>query len=617
MGAGPAAGAALGPLLAQAGAGGRLGPSGAGGAGCGAEGFLRRARVAAARAGFAGAAPAGGAPAPRAVAVLGLGTPSWAQVVAGLALASGCFPALLPWRWGPAELRQALGVLRPAALLVDRACLNLLLEAFSGAEGEAAWGGELAGLGGLGERVAAAVPSLSAGRVMLLEDLASAASPGVRPVEPTLGPSEPAPADTCCVCFTSGSGGVPRAVPLSHAAFAAQARAKAEVMGFTASDVHLHLAPPFHVGGLCGLFTALHSGGRHVLLPKYCPRAAVEAARRHRVTALAVVPAVLDDIHMQVFEAGAAAAGSVTLDSVSTVLVGGAGPTPAQLRRAREVFPRASIYTAYGMTEACSSITFSALYLAPGAPATARDFAVDARDTWGTPGGVCVGRPLPHCEVTVITLVEATGGKSTFPRGANSTDEPFVQACVGQVGEVAVRGPAVAGGYIGKRGRFWQEWFLTGDAGFLDSRGRLFLSGRLKDVIRSGGETVHPAEVELVLAGMPGLRAVGVAAVPHPRLGETVGALLVLSEGWVWRGPGNVAGAGAAAASAPKFVTAALVKEYCRASGLAPYKAPRVMAVVAPGEGLPQTPLGKVDRKGVAAALLRLQEADAKSRARL
>ena len=605
---------ALGPLGEQAARGAALGAGG----GCGAAGFRARARAAAASAGAAtragAGAGAGAAAAPAMVAVLGLGTRAWAEAAAGLALAGGLCPALLPWRWGPVELRRALVALRPAALLVDRTCLPLLRRAFPCGEGE----GEKAGglLGGLERRLGAAVPSLGAGSLLPLEDLvpgrAGGALPGAPPasVDADVG----AVGDPCCICYTSGSGGVPRAVPLSHAAFAAQARAKAGVMGFSGADVHLHLAPPFHVGGLCALFTALHSGGRHILLPRYSPGAAVAAARRHGATALAVVPAVLDDVHLEALGSRSERGGA--LDSVSTVLVGGAGPTPAQLRRAREVFPNASIYTAYGMTEACSSITLAALHLAPGAPARAREFKVDGRDVWGTRGGACVGRSLPHCEVAVVV---PAGGAAAGPPAYGEDVGTLALAADGEVGEVAVRGPAVMCGYLGGGGRFWQGWFLTGDAGFLDNRGRLFLSGRLKDVIRSGGETVYPAEVERVLAGAPGVRSAAVAAVPHPRLGEAVGALLVLSEGWVWQSPGG-RGAVAPGDGPPGgggVLSANLVKEHCCSAGLAPYKAPRVVAVVAPGGSLPQTPLGKVDRKGVAAVLLRVQEDTSRGRTRL
>ena len=98
-----------------------------------------------------------------------------------------------------------------------------------------------------------------------------------------------------------------------------------------------------------------------------------------------------------------------------------------------------------------------------------------------------------------------------------------------------------------------------------------------------------------------------------------MGALLVLSEGWVWQPLGG-RGSDAPSAGAPGaagVVSADLVKEHCRARGMAPYKAPRVVAAVAPGESLPQTPLGKVDRKGVAAALLKAQEEASRGRARL
>lgn len=143
-------------------------------------------------------------------------------------------------------------------------------------------------------------------------------------------------------------------------------------------------------------------------------------------------------------------------------------------------------------------------------------------------------------------------------------------------------------------------WLRTGDLGWFDSRGRLHLCGRLKDMIKSGGENVHAAEVERALANVFGVAEAAVVGVPHARLGEAVAALLC-------GGPGppdaQVRGGGSAATATSPMTGQELqaLQVALRAGGLAGFKLPR--AVVVSPQPLPRTAMGKVDKRAVRAVL--------------
>jgi fatty-acyl-CoA synthase len=169
---------------------------------------------------------------------------------------------------------------------------------------------------------------------------------------------------------------------------------------------------------------------------------------------------------------------------------------------------------------------------------------------------------MPHTEVGVVDP---------------ATNEPVSP---GTRGEVVVRGPNVTPGYWEDpdvtRAAFDEEgWFHSGDIGYLDEDGYLFIVDRLKDMIISGGENVYPAEVERALADMPGLADVAVVGTPDGTWGETVVAVVSLAEG--------------------AAVTLGDVREYA-AARLARYKLPRQMRVVAT---VPRNASGKLDKLAI------------------
>jgi acyl-activating enzyme 14 len=402
---------------------------------------------------------------------------------------------------------------------------------------------------------------------------------------------------------------------LSHASINHQSLVKLAVVQYSSSDTYLHMAPLFHIGGLSSAFAVLMAGGAHVFMPRYSPATALQLIQQHHVTSLIAVPAMMQDLT----QAAAAAAGTPAtpqqqLPSLQKVLVG-AGGMPLRLQRAvAALFPNAVLQTAYGMTEASSSMTIISVaqqqqqqqqLLAQAAAATASagrgagavpQDCHDAAADGGGGGGVCVGKPGPGIAVRIAS----PAGSAT--NGGNHQQQQDV------VGEVCTLGPHVMLGY-------WRDpqataqtlqsegWLHTGDLGYLDSKGHLWLVGRLKDMVKTGGENVHAAEVEGVLLTHPAVAAAAVFGLEHRRLGEQVAAAVVLQPGWGWGDAGTVLlpqqqphDSQAAGRNAPQqqqcgVLTAAVLQQHCRDALLSPFKLPRVVVCA---QQLPLNSSGKV-----------------------
>jgi o-succinylbenzoate---CoA ligase len=328
--------------------------------------------------------------------------------------------------------------------------------------------------------------------------------------------------------FTSGSTGTPKGVVLTRAAFAASAAASAANLGWEADDRWLLAMPTAHVGGL-SIVTRCLAARKTVVLDttsRFDPRETAERIEHHRVTLLSLVPTMLHRLlemepRWQPPEA------------LRAVLLGGAPAAPALLHRAAE--RRVPILTTYGMTETCSQVATQS-YVSRREPPRE-----DSRQDHGA------GPPLPG-----------------------------VEARIAADGEIQLRGPMVMRGYFPAGAHpspFTADgWLRTGDAGFLDSAGRLHPLGRQGEMLLTGGENVYPAEVEAALLEHPAIAAACVVGVPDPEWGETVAALLVAD------GPPPTEAA-----------LAAWLKER-----LAPFKQPRRWRWV---RALPWQPNGKVERR--------------------
>ena len=272
--------------------------------------------------------------------------------------------------------------------------------------------------------------------------------------------------DASYVVPTSGSEGSPRGVLLTDDNLAAAVTGSRERLGNGPDDAWLCVLPLFHVGGLSILWRQAESGAPVVLLDRFDPAAA--AAALDNVTFASFVPVMLRRIVDTKRE----------WDGLTAVLVGGAAADDRLLATARSAGIPA--IPTYGMTETCSQIATPS----PGAP-------LDGS----------VGPPLPGAEIRVTD-----GGVSV----------------VGSEGRIEVRGPMVSPGYVGGPERGTDEWLTTSDLGVLDHDGRLSVVGRADRVIVTGGENVHPAAVERLLAGHPAVRASRVFGLPDTEWGMRV-----------------------------------------------------------------------------------------------
>lgn len=290
--------------------------------------------------------------------------------------------------------------------------------------------------------------------------------------------------------YTSGSTGRPKGALLTHAQLHWNAVNTAFACDLRTDDATLTFTPLFHTGGLNCLTTPLlHRGGRVILTRGVDPAQALDLIGRERITLLMGVPTIYQML------ADHADFDRTDLSSVRDALCGGASLGAALL--ARFLAAGIPLRQGFGMTEVgpnCFSLP----------PARVREKA-------GT-----VGMAVPH----VAAIVVRPDGTPCAP------DEP---------GELLLGGPAVFGGYFrdpdATAACIRDGWFHTGDVLSVDRDGFFTVRGRLKEMYKSGGENVYPAEVEAALAGVPGVALAAVLGVPDPRWGEVGVAFVEPAEG--------------------------------------------------------------------------------------
>ncbi len=340
--------------------------------------------------------------------------------------------------------------------------------------------------------------------------------------------SNPAPEsgegdDVALVLFTSGTTGLPKPVFISHRVVADRLAYYSRPIDPEAPQVVTMMsAPIFHIGGTLGLLIALHQGRATVLLPKFDAGTWLTLVETHKVTQTFVVPTMLRRIldHPR-FD-------STDLSSLLALSYGAAACPVDLVHRAMAAFPDVEFSNTFGQTETLGA--YAAL-----SPADHR--RGDRLDS--------VGRPLPGVAVRVVD------------------PESEEEVGPGEVGEFVVRADF----------NTTTEWLRTGDTGWLDTEGYLFLSGRLSDTINRGGEKFGPIEVEEVLRTHPSVVDAGVVGVPDVDLGERVGAVVVVA------GP----------------VEASELVAHC-STQLATYKVPEFVEFA---DELPVTVLGKPDRRAL------------------
>ncbi len=299
--------------------------------------------------------------------------------------------------------------------------------------------------------------------------------------------------------YTSGTTGLPKGAMLTNSNMHLLNGAAQSMFGIDDDSINIVVLPTFHIGGAGYALVGMAQGCHTILLHDFDPPAVLEAMQRHRVTNAFFVPAMLAAMSVV---PGAADGDYSTLRSI----IYGASPiTEESLRMAIRTFSCGFVQV-YGMTE------------------TTRARSPSWWRTTTTPTG-----PGP-------TSCARPAGPSTGWSCASSTLDTGGDRPTGEVGELWTRSqqnmlgywhnPEATGETITDDG-----WLRTGDAGFIDEDGYLFLTDRVKDMIVSGGENVYPIEVENVLAAHPAVADVAVIGVPDDRWGETVKAVVVLRPG--------------------------------------------------------------------------------------
>jgi long-chain acyl-CoA synthetase len=327
--------------------------------------------------------------------------------------------------------------------------------------------------------------------------------------EPLTNPVHVDEDDPVWVLFTSGTSGRPKGATLTHRnicnmamtinfAGAGAVQQMANQLGCSADEIlrsapapaNLQIFPLFHISGLISTIGALQSGGKLILIRRWNVAQAAKLISQHQVMTLAAPPMVLIDL-LDLSHA------AKTLSGVKTFVMGGQAIPGNLKQRIAQGLPAASMATGWGMTEACGTVSTlgGALYaLHP--------------DSAGLAG------PLME-----IRTVDERG--SQLP-----PDVP---------GELQVRGALVMKGYWNRpqetADSFDGEWYRTGDVGYLDKDGFVFVVDRKKDMVISAGENIYCAEVERVLSACPDILEVAVFGVPDPRLGERAIAAVRLRDG--------------------------------------------------------------------------------------
>ncbi|MCP6683065.1 o-succinylbenzoate--CoA ligase [Bacillus nakamurai] len=289
--------------------------------------------------------------------------------------------------------------------------------------------------------------------------------------------------DTATLMYTSGTTGRPKGVQQTFGNHYSSAVSSALNLGITERDRWLIALPLFHISGLSALFKSVIYGMPVVLHQKFSVSDVLDSISRHRVTIISAVQTMLS---------GLLAETDHCPESLRCILLGG-GPAPLPLLEEcrQKQFP---VFQSYGLTETCSQI----VTLSP-------EFSMKKLGS--------AGKPLFSCEISI----EKDGNKCA----------PF------EHGEITVKGPNVMKGYYNRdeanRAAFENGWFKTGDLGYLDEDGFLFVLDRRSDLIISGGENIYPAEVEAVLLAHPAVAEAGVSGAEDPKWGKVPHAFLVLT----------------------------------------------------------------------------------------
>lgn len=372
--------------------------------------------------------------------------------------------------------------------------------------------------------------------MLFYEDLLAPSAP--EPEEPEIMDEE-----TTILMYTAGTTGFPKGVLLSHNSFTIYVLENVNPPDPLSQEAILLAIPLYHVAGIQSIMSSVYAGRTLVLLRQFEAKSWLEAADSERATHSVLVPTMLKQIidHPDFAQYDLSNLRQITY---------GAAPMPFEtIKRAVELMPRVRFMNAFGQTETASTVTV----LGP------EDHVIEGSDEEKEKKlrrlAFSIGRAMSDVEVQIF-------------------DEEGRPVPLGEVGEIVARGPRVMSGYWknpeATKATLRDGWVYTGDMGWMDEEGYIYLAGRAKDMIIRGGENIAPEEVENVLQSHPKVEEAAVIGIPDPEWGEQVMAVVVLKKG--------------------EKVSAEEIIEFCRAR-LASFKKPERVEFV---DSLPRNALGKV-----------------------
>jgi len=338
-------------------------------------------------------------------------------------------------------------------------------------------------------------------------------------------------ADLAVLVYTSGTTGKPKGAMLTHSNLLAAVDMSHKVLSIAKDDKFIVIIPMCHIYGLTVVMLGLMSkGGTLAIVEKFDAASTLKLIESERVTLLPAVPAIYQFLLMELEK------NDYDLSSLRACLSGASSMPLEMFAPLVAKFPGAFL-EGYGLTETSSVVAIN---------------PVDGVKKRGS-----VGVPLGTVEVAIVS-----------PDGERLPHTPQ------HIGEIAVKGANVMRGYFGKPEATAEclkdGWFFTGDLGYRDEEGYLFIVGRTKEMIIRGGQNIYPREIEDVIMRLPEVAEVAVVGVPDQYMGERVKAVIALRP--------------------DKTLDEDTVKAFCAAS-LAEYKVPRLVEFV---QALPRNSTGKV-----------------------
>ncbi len=350
--------------------------------------------------------------------------------------------------------------------------------------------------------------------------------------------------DTTILMYTAGTTGRPKAVPLTHSGFVSYVLDNVAPADPEIEEKNLLTVPLYHVAGIQAMLAAVYGGRSLVMMKQFEVKEWLETVEREQATRAMLVPTMLKMIidHPEF--------NRYNLESLK-IITYGAAPMPFEvIKKAIEELPGVNFINAYGQTETASTITS----LGPEDHIIA---GTDEERHRKLKRLTCsIGKPLSDVEVKIV-------------------DEAGNPLLVLEVGEIMAKGPRIMTGYWHDEEKTAQVmtndgWLRTGDKGWMDADGYIYLAGRSDDMIIRGGENISPAEVESVLYSHPKIEDAAIIGIPDAKWGQVPRAIVALKKGEV--------------------ATPEEILEYCK-SELAGFKRPTSVIVV---DSLPRNQMGKV-----------------------